>query len=71
MSKRGRPPLPFGSKSVRIVFYASKDELEAMRAYAEYEAETIQKITRRAWMKIVQHAKASGKIEFHGAAKIN
>jgi hypothetical protein len=69
--KRGRPPLPLSERksAVRIVFYASMDEWHAMRDYAASEAETIQKITRKCWRKVIAHAQQTGKIDFHGAVK--
>lgn len=73
MNKRGRPRLPLEQRrsAVRIVFYASLPEWQAMREYAAYEAETIQQITRKCWKKVIAHAQDTGKIDFHGAAKLN
>lgn len=73
MSKGGRPKLPIEQRrsAVRIVFYASLPEWQAMREYAAYEAATIQQITRKCWKKVITHAQDTGKIDFHGAAKLN
>lgn len=71
MKRIGRPPLPPEMKraAVRVVFYASHAELEAMRQYAAYEDHTIQEITRRCWRKVLQHAEQHGILELHGATK--
>lgn len=72
--KRGRPPLApeFRSKrELRVVLYTERDDLDGIRALAEYYGLTIQELTRRWWRTAVQRAAADHKIDFRSAAKNN